>query len=136
MKFLEYDIADKNFLRYVLDQWYEILIRRACKGAVYYVQGDEGRLRLSGIYVLQHKDQGGKYRLGVRTSIIVSVLNSSLLRQLRFTSKGCAFPDFSFPVSIVSKVVLEYGNILTTENQQARIIVVIEVKSGVNLHKT
>ena len=77
MKFLEHDIADKNFLRYVarflkagimegterkdsdwgvpqggqispvlanvylhyvLDQWYEILIRRACKGEVYYVR--------------------------------------------------------------------------------------------------
>ena len=77
MKFLEHDIADKNFLRYVarflkagimegterkdsdwgvpqggqispvlanvylhyvLDQWYEILIRRACKGEVYYAR--------------------------------------------------------------------------------------------------
>ena len=77
MKFLEHDIADKNFLRYVarflkagimegterkdsdwgvpqggqispvlanvylhyvLDQWYEILIRRASKGEVYYVR--------------------------------------------------------------------------------------------------
>ena len=77
MKFLEHDIADKNFLRYVarflkagimegterkdsdwgvpqggqispvltnvylhyvLDQWYEILIRRTCKGEVYYVR--------------------------------------------------------------------------------------------------
>lgn len=28
------------------------------------------------------------------------------------------------------------GNILATENQQARIIDVIEVKSGVYLHKT
>ena len=77
MKFLEHDIADKNFLRYVarflkagimegterkdsdwgvpqggqispvlanvylhyvLDQWYGILIRKACKGEVYYVR--------------------------------------------------------------------------------------------------
>lgn len=28
------------------------------------------------------------------------------------------------------------GNILATENQQARIIDVIEVKNGVNLHET
>lgn len=62
-----------------------------------------------------------------------------LLRQLRFTSKGCVFPDFfskfcpklgtknpkctfgtdvrhfSFPVSIISKVVPEYGGILMTK---------------------
>ena len=29
-----------------------------------------------------------------------------------------------------------FGNILATENQQARIIDVIEVKNGVYLHKT
>ena len=44
--------------------------------------------------------------------------------------------NFFFPVSIVSKVVPEYGNILATENQQAKINDVIEVKGGVCLHKT
>lgn len=77
MKFLEHDIADKNFLRYVsrflkagimegterkesdrgtpqggqispvlanvylhyvLDQWYDILVRRVCRGEVYYIR--------------------------------------------------------------------------------------------------
>ena len=32
--------------------------------------------------------------------------------------------------------IIGHGNILATENQQARIIDVIEVKSGVYLHKT
>ena len=43
---------------------------------------------------------------------------------------------FFVSVLIVLKFVGEYGNILATENQQARINGVIEVKKGVYLHET
>lgn len=43
---------------------------------------------------------------------------------------------FFVSVLIVLKFVGEYGNVLATENQQARINGVIEVKKGVYLHKT
>ena len=46
-----------------------------------------------------------------------------IIRQYRIKYFG-----FFFPISIVSKVVLEYGNILATENQQDRINDVIATK--------
>ena len=52
-----------------------------------------------------------------------------IIRQYRIKHFG-----FFFPISMVSKVVPEYSNILATESQQARIIDVLEVKGGVYLH--
>jgi len=43
---------------------------------------------------------------------------------------------FFVSVLIVLKFVGEYGNILATENQQALVNDVIDVKTGVYLHKT
>lgn len=91
MKFLEHDIADKNFLRYisrflkagimegterkesdrgtpqggqispvlanvylhyVLDQWYEIVVKRVCKGEVYYIRYADDIL-----FLFQYEDE-------------------------------------------------------------------------------
>lgn len=104
MRFLEHDIADRNFLRYVsrflksgimengtilesdkgtpqggqispilanvylhyvLDQWYELALKKYAKGEVYYVRYADDFL---GFTFFNTRTRGGKYRLGVRTS--------------------------------------------------------------------